>query len=293
MALRGVRDLADAVATTGQTWTAWMHKTSAPIPGAAGQWADLSMGAGTPKFNAYVGVQGEATALVNTNNSAFYLPAVGATANSSIHAVLVEAGMQTTQGTQSVPLSYVLADYLLFYPLLDGDDLDVQTFTQTASLPRYTTGEGVHAFLVCTSPMTTNGALTINYTNSSGVSGRTVSCGVAASSTLGPIVNRESATIGANTATPFIPLAGGDDGIRSVESVQFTASTGGFMALVLCKPLTQLTSREANTMTERTMLMHGATTPRIYDGAFIQPLFCTSGTGSPAVVRGFLTMAWR
>jgi len=292
MALTGVRSVAQALHDTGATHTAWMHKSSAPIPGAAGQWGDLSMGAGTPKFNAYVGAQWDATALVNTNNAALWMPNVGATASSDVSKVITQVGIQTNQGTQNPPNTWCLADYLLFYPLIDGDNADPQDMTNPVTLPRYTDGVGVRAFLVTTSPMTGNGAMSISYTNAAGVSGRTVTAGVASSSNLGAVANRASTTIGANTAGPFLPLAGGDTGIRSVESVTMTVTTGGFVALVLCRPLAWITTREVNTWTECDTLLQGGRLPRVYDGAFLQFLFNTSGTGNPATVRGCVTTAW-
>lgn len=292
MALTGVLSVAQALAETGASHTAWMHKTSAPTPGAAGQWGDLSMGAGTPKFNAYVGAQLEFTPLVNTNNAALYLPDVGATASSSTTKVITQVGIQTTQGTQNTPNTWCLADYLGFYPLIDGDSVDPQDMTNGSAIPRYADGAGVRAFLVCTSPMTQNGTITVTYTNSAGTSGRSVTAGVATSSTLGPVINYASTTVAANTATPFLPLANNDAGVRSVQSVTMGTTTGGFFALVLCKPLAWITTREASTWTECDTLIQGGRLPRIYDGAFLQFLFNTSGTGNPATVRGCVTTAW-
>jgi hypothetical protein len=245
------------------------------------------MGAGTPKFNAYVGSQLVATPLVNADNSAIYcgpLPSVGQSKK------VAEINLLSTNASNNVPLSMILCDYLLFYPLIDGDDSDVQNMDNTATLPRYQDGEGVQAFLVTTSPMTANGTATITYTNSEGVSGRVLTTTIVASSTLGPIAHRQS---NANGFTPFIGLAAGDRGIRSVESVQFPSAVGGFVALVLVKPLAQTIIREANTPNERPMfLTTGGVAPAIADGAFLNFIFSTSGNASPAIVRGHVGFVW-
>lgn len=290
MPFRGVGEIGVALDEGGAVWDSWIHKSSAPTPGAAGQWGDLSMGAGIPKYNAYVGSQYEATALTNNNNSAIYC---GATPTSGSVKHLIHIGLQTTAASQAAPLSWLLCDYLMFYPLIDGDSGDVQEFTQTNSLPRYITGEGVQAFLVTTSPMNTNGAAVITYTNSDGTPGRTTTIGMAASSSPGALAHRVSTTVQASTCSPFIPLANGDRGIRSIENIQLTVTTGGFLSLVLCKPLSSILLREAQTWTEKCTLQNqGGQAPKIEDGAFLNFLFSSGGTRSPALVRGCLTFAW-
>lgn len=290
MGFRGVYQLAAALDENGANWTNWFHKTSAPTPGAAQQWGDLSMGAGTPKYNAYVGSQLEATQLVNTNNSAIYTgptPASGQTKH------LAEIGIQSTQATQNVPLTMLLCDYLMFYPLIDGDSGEQQDMTQTASLPRYTDGVGVQAFLVCTSPMTTNGTMTVAYTDSDDTS-RSTTFGVRSTSNLGAIVHTGAASVvTALASAPFIPLQTAAKGIKRIDSVTLPTAVGGFMALVLVKPLASILIREAATWTERPSFMtRGGSLPRIYDGAFLNFIFQTSGTGNPATVRGCLTFTW-
>lgn len=290
MGFRGVYQIASAQDDGGQTWTSWFHKTSAPTPGAAQRWGDLSMGAGTPKYNAYVGAQLEATALTNANNSAIYCgptPASGQTKH------LAEIGIQSTQATQNVPLTMLLCDYLMFYPLIDGDSGEQQDMTQAATLPRYADGVGVQAFLVCTSPMTTNGTATVAYTDSDDAS-RSTTFGVRAVSNLGAIVHTGDASgVTALSSAPFIPLQTEAKGIKRIDSVTFPTAVGGFMSLVLVKPLASIIVREASTWTERPSFMtRGGAMPRIYDGAFLNFLFQTSGTGNPATVRGQLTFTW-
>lgn len=290
MTLSTVGDIAHSEATYGRHWQSFVHKTSAPIPGAAGQWGDLSMGAGTPKYNAYVGSQLEATQLVNAGNNSIYL---GPTPASGQRRVLSRLGVQSTQGTQNVPLSLLLCDYLMFYPLIDGDNTDEQQMDNTATLPRYATGDGVRAFLVTTSPMTTNGTAVISYTSSDGVAGRSVTVGVAASSNLGAIAHRTSSTVQASTSSPFLNLAGNDGGLRSVDAVTLPTPTGGFMALVLCRPLASILVREASTWTEKvSFLTRGGVCPTVYDGAFLNFIFQTSGTGNPATFRASVDFTW-
>lgn len=105
----------------------------------------------------------------------------------------------------------------------------VGTPASTAALTRYTDGEGVMIGLVIyTTVGTTATTVTVRYTNSSGVGNRT-----STATTFGGTGFRE-----ANILIP-IPLQAGDTGVRSVEGVTVTATTGtaGSFGVSLFKPL--------------------------------------------------------
>jgi hypothetical protein len=102
----------------------------------------------------------------------------------------------------------------------------------TATLTRYTSGEGVMAGIVIYTQIG-NGltSITINYTNQAGTSGRT-----STPTTFGQTGFREN-----NIFIP-IPLQAGDKGIRSIESVTISATTGtaGNFGVCLYKPLAMI-----------------------------------------------------
>ena len=107
----------------------------------------------------------------------------------------------------------------------------------TAALTRYTSGEGVMAgIVVYTIIGTTATTITISYTNSSGVSGRT-----STATTFGGSFYREVGFL-----IP-IPLQAGDTGIRSIESVTLAATTGtvGNFGVCLFKPLSMISLESA------------------------------------------------
>lgn len=92
----------------------------------------------------------------------------------------------------------------------------------TPALPRYTTGEGVYAFVEPnTSLGTTAVEIAISYTNQSGTSGRT--------SPSVPI-----AGTGFTSSNFPIPLADGDTGVRSVESVTITGTSTNANKFAIC-----------------------------------------------------------
>ena len=99
----------------------------------------------------------------------------------------------------------------------------------TAPLTRYTDGVGVMAALeIYTAVGTTATTVTINYTNSAGVAGR-----VSQLTDFGATNFREALRF------ILLPLADGDVGVKSVESVTVTAATdtAGNFGVTLFKPL--------------------------------------------------------
>lgn len=122
----------------------------------------------------------------------------------------------------------LLIDRLSHTGGLDGTVTTAQTTNlPTAALTRYADGEGVLAALTYYDATgTTNHSITCSYTNSAGVAGRT--------GTL-PLID-------ATPATGFFGtfgLEGADTGVRSVESVTWSVSSGtaGDVGVVLYKPL--------------------------------------------------------
>ena len=163
----------------------------------------------------------------------------------------------------------LLADYLMFYPLIDMDSLDPQDMSNPVSISRYTSGEGVQAYFVVAAPMTGNGTVTVTYTNSAGTANRTTTFGITFSGTIGTIVNNSNSTLVAGAAAPFIPLDNGDRGIRSIQTVTCNASMGGFCNIVLVKPLATHLVREQNTESETVFFTSKANCVQIQSGAYL------------------------
>jgi hypothetical protein len=77
----------------------------------------------------------------------------------------------------------------------------------------------------------------------------------------------------AGSAGPFFPLAGGDRGVRSVQSVQLAAGVGGFGVMLLAKPLFTMSAAELSSTVEKNFLREQAALPRILDGAFLNYIY--------------------
>lgn len=133
---------------------------------------------------------------------------------------------------------FILLDLLNVSGGLSGIVTTAQTTNlPTAALTRYTSGEGVMAGIVIYTVVgTTATTITISYTNQAGTPGQT-----STATTFGGTTFREAAIL-----IP-IPLAAGDTGVRSVESVTVTATTGtaGNFGVCLFKPLAMISLESA------------------------------------------------
>jgi hypothetical protein len=228
----------------------------------AGYWVDFSMGTGNPNTNYYASTPLESARLVSNNG-------IYAGQNATPDAKFLKSIM--VMGTSSMaPINLMLCDYLLYYPFIDGDSLDEQIFDNTLSLPRYTDGLGVKAFIVAQGSYIGNARFVMNYTNELGVSGRTSifsRAGLSPTPSAGTIV---SSGLAAGMTGPFIPLQVGDKGIRSVQSFTWETSNGGIFALVLCVPIATTSIREINAAVEKDFVLDtGLACPRIQDGAYL------------------------
>lgn len=151
-----------------------------------------------------------ATALSKANTTAlnYYLP------NYSPETPYLIGARVGTAGAQGI---YFVVDRLSHQGGLDGTLTTAQTTNlPTAALTRYTSGVGVMIGLtIYTSIGATATTVTASYTNQAGTSGQTTIAQAIGTST-------------ANTSSRMIllPLAAGDTGARSVESVTLAATTG-------------------------------------------------------------------
>jgi len=211
-------------------------------------------------------------------------------ASMSKHLVGIEA---ITATAASCPSYLMLVDMLLNYPGISMTSASAQTFVNTVALPRYTSGIGVMAFLEMT---TANGTgaqnVTITYTNNNGTAGQTVP-GTVANVVSGVISGIPYTGTAVNNFGPFLPLASNDQGIRSVQSLQFSgASTLGAASLVLCRPLATIPLVTVGVASAKDFMFDIFTIPRIYDGACLSFLYFSGlGVANPALY-GILDFVW-
>lgn len=281
-ALARVSDITLKCYEEGQNWESSFRKVPA-LASTRGIWSDLSSSPGNPKPNYFVGAELTATALDGTLG--MYHGGNVSPATKRLHKILIGS---SSSGV--APATFMLCDYLLFYPLVDMDSTDEQTLTNVTTLPRYEDGLGVQAMLVATNPYIGGAYFHINFTNSDGESGRMSNPMLSNTATyIGTLI--QSGII-AGTTGPFIRLQQGDRGIRSVQSITFYAPNGGLAALVLVKPLAVISLQETTAFAEWDFLSMKPTLPKIYDGAYLNLICCPNGSFASAPIMGSMQVIW-
>lgn len=278
---RNIRTYVDAH-HAGQRHTCHFRKVPSQAS-VAGWWVDLSMAAGNPKPNYYVGSPLEATALDGANGLFHGFD------KSPASLFVTEWALCTP--TAALVGQYKLLDYLVFYPFIDLDDADPQTMDNDVTLPRYTDGAGVMAMMVATAPTTGSGTFTFDYVNQDGVqkTSPTQFCTTTAAS-IASIATSQPASVAGNG--PFLTLASGDTGIRSVVSHTNLSLNGGLGTIVLVKPLADHMIREINIPSELMYIIQDPEIPRIYDGAYLNMIMNCAATVAAGQLVGRMKFVW-
>ena len=261
-------------------------------------WIDYSYFPGSPVANFYASSPLEAAELETSRG--IYVPTV-APATQWLRNLKLMSGASSATSTTNGRQQIVLADILLYYPFIDTDAVgEQQDMVNTATIPRYTSGRVI---AVGQSASSTLGQFTFSYTNQDGVAGRTSQnhfTFVVAGG--GQVV--ASSVQSAASFHPYLALQAGDSGVKSIESVTFTAGGGGLMALVIVQPLLEcFVTQESRRTTSGNLETYGACNefasvihhrPRqIKDGAVIN-LFAAGHAGSLAssILAGVLETTW-
>ena len=263
--IQSIDQLVAAIAAGQSTRYDWNKITGASAY-AVGRWYDMSMIGALPIANAWAGTAlnwrgcDEAT---GNGTQIFGIPHGGNVSPNKKHLLNMNAWSTAATG---VPGTLMLGDMQGYYPGIGNTTTSAQTLVGTPTL-RYTNGEGVRAFMVQTSAAgATAQNIAMSYTDQAGNASNsmpvTVSC--TASAIAGHISHSGTA---ANNYGPFLPLASGDYGIRSVQTVTMSAANTGTFALVLARPLAQITLSVAGLMTEKDLLNQIPSLPEIKDGA--------------------------
>lgn len=288
-------DMVNEISTNGKFYrTDWQKSTFATTAHTAGLWYSLMRGGGNPAADTILGTGTNLAfqALSDTVATASGIPHGG---NVGDYKVLLNAAAQTAAAT-TAPCVLMLVDMLGFYPITTVTTTGAQTLNNTVTLPRYTGGAGVQAFLT---PSTVMGAatpnITLNYTNSAGTAGKATPATLPIGNTAAAVTSIVHSGTGTGKYGPFIPLAAGDAGIRSVQSINLSASyVSGVLNLVLCKPIMTLPITTLGVTAERDLVNQFASMPRIYDGACLNWLML-AGAATPVAspLSGHLEFGWK
>lgn len=232
--MAGFKSVAEWAASpdAGRHHVTTFRKAVASAATVANDFVDYTYFAGNPPANFYA----SAPLLAATVESirGITVPQVE---NQFLKSITVMSAASSATGTSNQNQRLLLADYLLYYPFVDTDAVgEQQDMDNTVVLPRYASGNGVQMMAVGQSASSAVGTFTVRYTNQDGVAGRT------SQTTYTKVIGGGGTVVSSsnNAVTgshPFIGLQAGDSGVRSVESVTFSAAGGGLLAIVLVKPL--------------------------------------------------------
>jgi hypothetical protein len=260
----------------------------------AGRWYDLSTLAGHPVANAFTGTALAAQVPDETTGCGMFHG--GNVSTDTKHIINVAALANAATGVPSV---LMLVDMCLYYPGISMNVATQQVLTNTNTLTRYTSGQGLRSWLTVTA---TTGATAHNIDNTAGTGTEyvdqdgntaqhpgTISC---TASAITPHITHSG--IAANNFGPFLPLAAGDNGIRRYTSFKLSAASGaGTAALCIGRPLATIPLLTANVMTERDLMNQLPSLPKIEDGACIVPLLYTGGAVAASTsFIGSIEAAW-
>lgn len=184
------------------------------------------------------------------------------------------------QATASTNCSLIIYDRLVGVSGISVASTGDKTINST-TLPRYTSGEGVEAWLeVTTASTATAGVMSMNsYTdsdNNTGNAGNSITWTAAAQ----------------NVDSLFmLPLAAGDRGVKACSTINVsTATTGGVVNFLLVKRLATIPLL-ANIGTIIDFTRGFPPMPQLFDGASICLAFVSSGTTAPTL-QGSLLFGW-
>ena len=291
MAIQSIDNLIAAIAA-GKTSRADWNKITGGVAYTAGRFYDFSSLAGFPIANAWAGAAlawRPCDELTGNGTQAFGLPHGGNTTPDIKH--LLNFGAQVTAAT-GVPGTLTLVDMEGYWPGITNNSAVSQSLTGVPA-PRYANGAGLRLFQVQTvAGGATAQNMALNYTNQAGTAGRVPPVTVAM--TASPIIGHISHSgIAANNYGPFLPLASGDSGVRNVASVTFSAANVGTSALVLAKPLAQITLGVAAMYHEKDLLNQIPSLPIIKDGACLTWIYTAgAATGASTTFMGHTETVW-
>jgi len=280
-----------AAITAGQFIRRDIYKITGAAAYTAGRWYNMSTLNGYPTaidFSAGSAL----TAVAMDDDTAGALYHAGDKSPDTKH--LLNAGLWTTSST-GIPGVLMIVDFLLRYPGINMNSGSQQDFTNVATLPRYTNGIGVMAFLQALSTYgSTAHNIAISYTdqsdNASNALGATVADTVSA---IVPHISHSG--VAANNYGPFLPLAAGDVGIKSVESLTLSAATSSASTacLTLCKPIASIQITQQYVGSEKSYVFQVPSFPKIEDGACLGFLFFAgAAVAASSIFQGFLDFAW-
>ena len=277
----------------------WLTSFTIPmaITTVVGSAYDMSMNAGGyPRQNVYPGGLLTSTQLYYRNTGNIWHGSNVSPATKHLSCVHIQA-----HTTGSTPISMTLCDYIMFYPLIDGDNNAYQAMTNSITLPRYTNGMGLRAFLVVTSVLGgTPATFSMTYTEPGGTTSISPPVSLIPNTAAGQLPAVQATNTGLQSGM-FLPLDEVDDGVLNIQGVQLSNGTGGgWMCVVIAAPIMTISLETViaggppviNNPMERYLLTEQAKLPQIYDQAFLNFLMLAGVGVATPTYSGRIETVW-
>lgn len=269
---RSYKEIVRKAYEEGQYWTSSYIRNFRRDYGSVVPFEDLADTSGNPYAFMYPGNRLEATLM--PLSTGIYTGGNVSPAKKYLHKLSIMSNQYSSSFWGSI---LILCDVLMYYPGIDmsefteGEEgtLLIHSLSSPVSLPRYTSGEGVRAYVIAQSPVSGNESIRIKYTNSLGQTDRyTTFAAMDTIPSVGQIVNSTELD------SCFLPLAAGDRGIRSVQELHTTPDIMyGIVAIILVKPIATFRINRQDCAAEWDFLTMLPSLPEIKDGASLQFLF--------------------
>lgn len=230
---------------------------------------------GIPVAGAYGGAAYTSVACTSSTTGAFSL--TNATSPRRLFALGASAWTPTASGNATV----LVLDRLLQIDGINHATTGTTAITMSASLPRYTTGAGVMAFLEVTAALNaTAHTVQLTYTNQAGTGSKTTT---AITPTASSAIRRVPYT------GLFFPLQSGDTGIRSLTNVIIAgAGATGTSSLILAKPLFEIPLADIGICGKYDALFDEVDLPQLYDNHCLMFLVCSNAAATTPRYSGKL-----
>jgi len=282
VAIRSYKDLVDAE-ENGQTFFGSFRKNLNAATG-ANSWFDVTLSPGNPLPFYYASTPLIGAPMGQAANGG--MPHNPPVENLGYKTYLKKLSITPLNTAAIVTGPMILMDYLFYYPFIDTSTTDEQFLDNTASLTRYTSGQGVSVMAVQMAGLLGSGNPTFQftYTNQNGElkTSPRQTCGTAIF--VGNLATANSGQASGSASNyPFLILCPEDTGIRSVQSVTFNSPDIGLLAFVLVKPIEQIALREIGSGGERTPVIDFFDLPVIADNAYLSILLNSASANANAL----------
>ena len=273
--------------TAGKRLVLPWAKSHTTAPTAALNWYSLWMVGGQPGSGVFTGTNLNHIRTTDVTAGALYHG--GNKSTDTKHLVYMNA----LSSAGAISPTLMLVDMVGFY-VLDTYTSTVQfTLVNTTGPDRYiSAGQSGLQAVVISHGTTVAGTITeLTYVDQDGNAG-SMPTGVAVALTAGLI---GTGTLGSRVITtlagPFIPLAAGDCGMRSITTATVTETGAIPFRILMVKPLAIIPTPVAGVPGERDLAMQVANLERVYDGACLSWL-AWFGSATATTLSGQCDVAW-